>query len=88
MIKLTHVERSGPRCLSLAFSDCSHGEWSAKDLLTTQTVLTKPLSDRAFFERAFISFGALGCPNGLELSAESLHRKLVDADRLSSAEAT
>lgn len=87
MIKLTHVEPSGPQRLSLAFSDGSYGEWSSGDLLKTKTVLTQPLTDEAYFARAFISFGALAWPNGLELSAGSLHEELADSGKLNSAAA-
>lgn len=83
MIKLTHVEPSGADRLSLAFSDGSHGE----DLLKTKTVLTQPLTNKAYFARAFISFGALAWPNELELSAGSLHEELADSGTLRSAAA-
>ncbi|MBH1943156.1 hypothetical protein I5L01_02815 [Erythrobacter sp. YJ-T3-07] len=67
MIKLTCVESNGLQCLSLAFSDGSYDQWSGEDLLMTKTVLTKPSGDEAYLGRAFVSFGALACPNGLEL---------------------
>ncbi len=87
MIKLTHVEPSGPHSLSLAFSDGSHGEWFGEDLLKAKTVLTEPLADKSYFARAFISFGALAWPNGLELSAGSLHEELASSGKLNSAAA-
>lgn len=87
MIKLTHIEPLAHGRIALSFSDGSHGEWSAEGLLRSQTVLTEPLSDRSFFQRAFISFGSLAWPNGLELSAASLHDELAKAGKLTSAAA-
>ncbi|WP_458071869.1 hypothetical protein [Rhodanobacter sp. BL-MT-08] len=38
--------------------------------------MTAPLSDPSFFSSYFIELGALAWPNGFDLSAESLHRRL------------
>lgn len=76
MIKLVHIERHSDATLDLAFSDGSSARWSAADLIARDTVMTRPLADPAYFARAFIEGGALAWPNGLELSATSLHRRL------------
>ncbi|MGD9583290.1 MAG: hypothetical protein AB7V26_06425 [Lysobacterales bacterium] len=39
--------------------------------------MTAPLGDPDFFARCFIEAGALAWPNGFDLSAESLHRRLM-----------
>ena len=39
--------------------------------------MTRPLADPAYFARAFIEAGALAWPNGFELSADALHRRLA-----------
>ncbi len=82
MIKLVHVRTTGPDRLALAFSDGAHAVWSAADLIARDTVMTRPLADPAYFARAFIEAGALAWPNGFELSAASLHRRLADSGAL------
>lgn len=79
MIKLVSIRPAGQTALDLAFSDGSSGRWSAKELIARDTVLTRPLSDPDYFVRAFIEAGALAWPNGLELSAHSLQRRLDEA---------
>ena len=46
------------------------------------TAMTEPLREPAFFSKAFIELGALAWPNGFELSAESLYRRLGEAGAL------
>lgn len=82
MIKLVSIRPAGDAALELAFSDGSIGRWSAADLIARDTELTRPLADPVYFARAFIEAGALAWPNGLELSAHSLHRRLDEAGEL------
>jgi hypothetical protein len=82
MIKLVDMAVTRPATLSLAFSDDSAGNWSAEELIARDTIMTRPLADPDFFARAFIEAGALAWPNGLELSATSLHRRLAAAGAL------
>jgi hypothetical protein len=82
MIKLTSLEPAGDSELALHFSDGSHGLWSAAALIARETELTRPLADPTYFRRAFIQGGAVAWPNGLELSAPSLHRRLAEAGTL------
>lgn len=79
MIKLVHLDPTGPDTLAIAFSDGSHATWSAADLISRDTIMTRPLADPTYFARAFIEAGALAWPNGFELSASSLHRRLNEA---------
>lgn len=82
MIKLIGLEPAGEAALELRFSDGSHGAWSAAGLIARDTVLTRPLAEPDYFRRAFIDAGALAWPNGLELSADGLHRRLAEAGTL------
>ena len=82
MIKLIHVAIAGPATLALSFSDGSRAVWSGADLITRDTVLTRPLADPAYFARAFLEGGALAWPNGLELSPAALHMRLDEAGAL------
>lgn len=87
MIKLIRIEPAGPHALQLHFSDGSHGEWSAEEILARGTVMTKPLEDEAYFRRAFIEAGALSWPNGLDFSAAKLVADLAGQGRLHCARA-
>ena len=82
MIKLVALQGAGARAFALTFSDGSRGQWSADHLIERDTELTRPLGDPTYFARAFIEAGALAWPNGLELSAASLHRRLDEAGLL------
>ena len=82
MIKLVRIHAHGDATFELSFSDGSAAIWSAADLIARDTVLTAPLADPVYFTRAFIEAGALAWPNGLELSAESLHRRLDETGAL------
>jgi hypothetical protein len=87
MIKLVRVTVAGDDALQLVFSDGTAALWLVADLIARDTVMTRPLSDPAYFARAFIEGGALAWPNGFELSADSLHRRLglTDEQALSAA---
>jgi len=82
MIKLVRIRPESDATLWLSFSDGASGRWSAADLIARDTVMTRPLADPAYFARAFIGAGALGWPNGFELSASSLHRRLDEQGAL------
>lgn len=82
MLRLTALAVEGPDTLRLTFSDGSGGRWSAAELIARDTVMTRPLADPAYFARAFIEQGALAWPNGFELSAPSLQRRLEAASAL------
>ena len=76
MIKLVQIKPEAAETLWLTFSDGSSARWSAADLIARDTMMTRPLADPAYFARAFIEAGALAWPNGFELSADALHRRL------------
>ena len=79
MISLTGTTVTGPTTLLLSFSDGSSGHWSADTIIARDTVLTRPLRDPDYFRRAFVEGDALAWPYGLEFSAMSLHRRMVEA---------
>lgn len=76
MIKLAAIEPKSASSVLLHFSDGTCGEFDFAPFIAANTKMTAPLADPAFFERCFIELGALAWPNGFDLSAESLHRKL------------
>jgi hypothetical protein len=79
MIKLTAVEPKEDFKLLLRFSDGCWGVYDFSSLIATGTEMTTPLRDSAFFKQHFIELGALAWPNGFDLSAGSLYRKLERA---------
>ena len=83
MIKLIKIEVAGPSGLTLSFSDDSAGRWSAETILARDTELTRPLTDPAYFARAFIESGALAWPKAQEFAPWSLHADLAAAGLLS-----
>jgi hypothetical protein len=82
MIRLNGMSVTKPATLSLIFSDGSSANWSAEELIARNTIMTRPLADPKFFARAFIEAGALAWPNGFELSATNLHRRLAASGAL------
>lgn len=82
MIKLVQLKPESATTLWLTFSDGSTARWSAANLIARDTVMTRPLADSAYFARTFIEGGALAWPNGFELSASSLHRRLAEQGHL------
>lgn len=82
MIKLVRLTVTGDDTLELTFSDGAEAHWSAASLIARDTVMTRPLSDPAYFARAFLGGGALAWPNGFELSADALHQRLNSGGEL------
>ena len=82
MIKLTAIEPQPGYKLRLRFSDRTWGVFDFAPFVAANTEMTAPLADPAFFARCFIELGALAWPNGFDLSAESLHRKLRETGSL------
>lgn len=82
MIKLIAIERKEGASLLLRFSDGAWGVYDFSRYLNANTEMTTPLRDPAFFARCFIEAGALAWPNGFDLSAESLYRRLRDDGNL------
>jgi hypothetical protein len=76
MIKLVAIEPIRERCPLLRFSDGARGIVDFTPFVEAGTTMTEPLREPAFFSKAFIELGALAWPNGFELSAESLYRRL------------
>lgn len=82
MIKLVAVESKEGRRLRLSFSDGAWGVFDFSGYVTAGTEMTRPLEDPIYFNRYFIESGALAWPNGFDLSATSLYRKLDEAGLL------
>ncbi len=81
-VKLKAVEPKSDRRLLLRFSDGTAGVFDFMPFVEAATEMTAPLHDPHFFSQYFIELGALASPNGFDLSAESLHRRLAEAGAL------
>lgn len=82
MIKLQRATYLHDNVIRLEFSDGTWGDYDASDLIRREGPMVQPLREPAFFKRFFIEEGALAWPNGLDLSAASLHRRLAEQGRL------
>lgn len=82
MIKLIAIVPKGSYQLLLRFSDGASGVYDLAPFVDAATEMTAPLRDPEFFSRYFIELGALAWPNGFDLSAGSLHRRLQEAGKL------
>ena len=82
MIKIIKAEYLKNYRIRLFFSDGSHGDFDATDMLRGTGSLLAPLHDTAYFSDFFLELGALCWKNGMELSADSLQRKLEEAGLL------
>jgi hypothetical protein len=82
MIKLIAVEPKDATHLLLRFADGAWGIYDFAPFVDAKTAMTSPLADPAFFARHFIEAGALAWPNGFDLSAPSLYRRLEEAGAL------
>jgi len=82
MIKIIDATVVSDTAVHLCFSDGSEGDYDLGALIARDTVMTRPLRDPEFLARCFLELGALCWPNGLELSAASLQRKLADQGAL------
>ena len=76
MIKLVAIEPKLETRLLLRFSDKAWGIYDFAHFIDADTEMTAPLRDPVFFAKHFIEAGALAWPNGFDLSAESLYRRL------------
>jgi hypothetical protein len=66
----------------LRFSDGAYGVYNFATFVEANTQMTAPLRDPAFFGRYFIEAAALAWPNGFDLSAGSLYRRLEESGGL------
>jgi hypothetical protein len=82
MIKLKAVEPKGDYRLLLRFSDGTAGIYDFAPFIEASTEMTASLRDPQAFAQYYIELGALAWPNGFDLSAASLHRRLQEAGDL------
>ena len=82
MTKIVKAEHKGGYCVELTFSDGTWAKFDAGPLVQSDGPLAAVVREEAEFARFYIELGALCWRHGLELSAESLRRKLDEAGQL------
>jgi Protein of unknown function (DUF2442) len=87
VIKIVGLEHLRDRVLRLTFSDGMMGDYDLAPLVDRDAPMVEPLKDAAYFKRAFLEMGDLAWPNGLDLSAAAIHRRLAEANALRPADA-
>ena len=87
MIKIVAADYVNDHEIRLRFSDDSSGTVDFSPFLNAGTPMTEPLRDPAFFRSFYLELGALAWPNGFDLSAESLQRRLDEDGRPSRSSA-
>ena len=82
MIKIVAADYVNDHEIQLRFSDDSSGTFDFTPFLDAGTPMTEPLRDPAFFRSFYLEVGALAWPNGFDLSASSLQKRLDESGRL------
>jgi hypothetical protein len=82
MIKIVQAEFQQDKVIRLVFSDGTGGDYDLAPLIARGTEMVKPLEDDAFFRRFSLELGALGWPNGFELSGGGIQQRLREQGRL------
>ncbi|MCK7582890.1 MAG: DUF2442 domain-containing protein [Chromatiales bacterium] len=74
VIKILETNYLGDGCLELIFSDGMRGIFNVWAYCSSRSgPLLEPLASETYIKRCFIDMGALGWPNGLELSPTRLY---------------
>lgn len=75
MIKIVRATHQGDYRIELEFSNGEVGLVDLSDLVQRPGSMVVPLRHPETFRAFFLELGALGWPNGFELSPEALYRK-------------
>jgi hypothetical protein len=82
MIKIVRATHRGDYQIELEFSNGEVGLVDLSDLVQRPGSMVIPLRDPETFRGFFLELGAVGWPNGFELSPEALYRKARDGGTL------
>jgi len=82
VIKIVRAKHLHDFVLEVEFADGMAGEYDLAPLFARDTVLTRPWADAEYFKRFMIELGALGWPNGLELSPQTIRQRLEEQGKL------
>ena len=82
MTKIVRAKYLHDLVLEVEFADGMAGEYDLAPLFARDTVLTRPWADPEYFKRFMIELGALGWPNGLELSPQTIRQRIEELGKL------
>ncbi len=82
LVRVRRFRKLGPYRLKIWFTDGQAGEWDFTELLRDHGPMVEPFKDAAFFDRAFLEFGALTWPNGFDWAPDALHADMTAAGAL------
>lgn len=82
MTKIVRARYLRDFLIEVEFADGMAGDYDLALLLDRDTVLTRPLTDPEYLKRFIIDLGALGWPNGLELSPQTIRQRLEEKGKL------
>ncbi len=82
IVKVVRVEPMGDYRLRIWFSNGAEGTRDFADVIAEGGAMVAPLSDEAFFARAFVQNGVPAWPNGFDIDAIALFREMQDAGLL------
>jgi hypothetical protein len=82
LVDVTSIKALDGYKLWLKFSDGSEGIEDMSTMIAEGGPMIKPLRDPELFRRVFISFGVPSWPNGFDVDAINLHRKMQEQGRL------
>ncbi len=80
--KLTSLEKLGGFRLRVRFNDGSGGVHDFTAMTNDPGPMLAPLRDEAYFNRAFLEFGAPTWPDGFDIAPERLRREVEKAGEL------
>lgn len=81
--KIVRVKPLGGFRLELVFANGAGGAFDFNWIFEPTGPMSEPLRDQAFFARVFLENGALVWPNGYDLSAWNVRRRMEEAGALS-----
>lgn len=82
MIKILKADYLREKLIRLEFSNGTWGDYDLQPLIEQNTEMVKPLADDVFFQQFFLEWGALCWPNGFDLSASGVQRRLRERNIL------
>ena len=87
LVKVVKLKPMSGHRLWVRFSDGTEGIRDYTDLIAKGGPIIAPLSEQAFFDKVFISFGVPSWPNGFDVDAINLQMELRASGALSHAAA-
>lgn len=82
IVKVTGVKWLDAYRLQVEFSDGTSGAHDFSRMVSLSGPMIEPLRDVELFKKVFIRLGVLTWPNGFDIDAIQLHRRMTEAKEL------